>query len=61
MTSYNGKTNRKISASTAKLDGVLRACIYAAAMRMAKTGKGPEALDANDDNCLNAILLAISE
>ena len=43
------------------MDGVLRACIYAAAMRMSKTGKDPEALDANDDNCLNAILLAISE
>ena len=55
------KTNGKKSASTTELDGVLRACIYAAAMRMAKTGKDPEALDADDDNCLNAILLAISE
>ena len=47
--------------STAKLDGVLKACIFAAAMRMAKTGKDPEALDANDDKCQTAILLAILE
>ena len=43
------------------MDGVLKACIYAAAMRMVKTGKDPEALDANDVNCLHTILLAISE
>ena len=43
------------------MDGILKACIYAAAMRMATTGKDPEALDADDNNCLNAILLAISE
>ena len=55
------KTDGKKSASTAELDGVLKACIYADAMSMAKTGKDPEALDANDDNCLNGILLAISE
>ena len=55
------KTNGKRSASTAELDGVLRACIYVAAMHMAKTGKDPEALDADDDNCLHTILLAISE
>ena len=55
------KTNWKKSASTTEFDGVLRACIYAAAMCMAKIGKDPEALDADDDNCLCTILLAISE
>jgi len=61
LTSYNGKNQQEKSASMAELESVLKACIYAATMCMAKTGKDPETLDAYDDKCLNAILLAILE
>ena len=52
VTSYNGKNQWKKSVSTTKVGGILKECIYAAAMHTVKTGKDQEALDANDDKCL---------